>query len=225
MLRNSSHVNDIVTACQALALRGCGSGIGGHVSIRVPGEDKLWINAFDRTLGEVTPDDIMMIDFDGNLLEGDREISVGYEFHPGIYGQREDVNAIVHTHGFWVSALGSMARPLKVRHNISCLFHDNQTMSPDDSFASIGPAIGDNDMILIPWHGAITVGRNIDRAAALHATLEEMAKLDITLEPTGAPELPEEMRGHLRELVDDTAGNLEQTWALMRREVARAEAV
>ena len=64
--------------------------------------------------------------------------------------------------------------------------------------------------------------QGIGRAAALHATLEEMAKLDITLEPTGAPELPEEMRDDLRELVDEKAGYLEQTWALMQREVAKA---
>ena len=185
----------------------------------MPDEDALWINAFDRALGEVTRDDVMMIDFDGNLVEGSREISPGYEFHPGIYSQRDDVNAIVHTHGFWVSALGSMARPLKIRYNISCLFHDNQVMSPDDQFSSIGSAIGSNDTVLIPWHGAIAVGRNIGRAAALHATLKEMAKLDITLEPTGAPEIPEEMRENLRELVDDTAGYLEQTWALMQRQV------
>ena len=99
-------VQEIVTACQALALRGCGSGIGGHVSIRVPGMDALWINAFDRTLGEITADDILMINFDGELLEGNRPISPGYEFHPGIYGQRSDVNAIVHTHGFWGSGAG-----------------------------------------------------------------------------------------------------------------------
>jgi L-fuculose-phosphate aldolase len=215
-----SEVIDIVTACQALALQGCGSGIGGHVSIRVPGRDALWINAFDRTLGEITNDDVMLIDFDGNLLEGDRPISVGYEFHPGIYAQREDVNAIVHTHGFWGSALGSLARPLKIRHNLACFFHDDLAMSPDDSFASIGAAIGTAHTVLIPWHGGITVGRNIGRAAALHRTLEEMARLDVTLEPTGAPEIPEDRRGPLKKLVDEQAGYLEQTWALMQREVA-----
>ncbi len=215
-------VEEIVIACQALGLRGCGSGIGGHVSMRVPGRDALWINAFDRTLSEITADDVLMIDFDGRLLEGDRPISPGYEFHPGIYGQRDDVNAIVHTHGFWGQALGSLNRPLKIRHNIACLFHEDQVMSPDDHFSSIGPAIGTANTIIIPWHGCITVGRSIGRATALHATLEEMARLDVTLEPTDAPELPEDRRAPLKKLVDDVAGYLEQTWDLMQREVAAA---
>lgn len=216
------HVDQIVKACQALAIRGCGSGIGGHVSMRVPGRDALWINAFDRTLGEITADDVLMIDYDGNLLEGDRPISPGYEFHPGIYGQRQDVNAIVHTHGFWGQALGALARPLKIRHNLACVFHENQVMSPDDSFASIGPAIGDADTVIIPWHGCITVGRTIERATALHTTFEEMAKLDVSLEATGAPEIPMDRRDAIKHLVDIEAGYLEQTWDLLQREVAAA---
>ncbi|MGI9622019.1 MAG: class II aldolase/adducin family protein [Acidimicrobiales bacterium] len=213
-------VQDIVTACQALALRGCGSGIGGHVSMRVPGKSALWINAFDRTLGEVTADDVLMIDFDGNLLEGDRPISPGYEFHPGIYGQRDDVNAIVHTHGFWGQALGALARPLKIRHNLACFFHDDQVMSPDDHFSSIGPVIGNASTVIIPWHGCITVGSSIGRATALHTTFEEMAKLDVSLEATDAPEIPEDRRDPIKKLVDDVSGYLEQTWDLLQREVA-----
>lgn len=219
-MTNQPEVTEIVTACRTLSLQGCGSVIGGHVSIRVPGRDALWINAFDRTLSEVTENDILMIDFDGKLLEGDRPISPGYEFHPGIYNQRSDVNAIVHTHGFWGSALASMARPLKIRHNLACIFYDDQVLSPDDSFSSIGTVIGDAHTIIIPWHGCITVGSNIGRAAALHSTLEDMAKLDVTLEPTGAPELPEDRREFLKDLILEKARYLEQTWDLMRRNVA-----
>jgi L-fuculose-phosphate aldolase len=210
----------IVTACQALGLRGCGSVIGGHVSIRVPGERALWINAFDRTLEEVTLDDVLMIDFEGNLIEGNREVSVGHEFHPGIYSVREEVNSIVHTHGMWGTALAALARPLKMRHNLACFFHNDQALSPDDSFASIGPVIGEANTVIIPWHGCITVGTTIGRAAALHATFEDMAKLDVLLESTGAPEIPLEWRDQLKELVDTRAGYLEQTWELMRRQVS-----
>lgn len=219
MTNHPHEVAEIVTACRALSLQGCGDGIGGHVSIRVPGRDALWINAFDRTLSEITETDILMIDYDGNLLEGNRPISPGYEFHPGIYSQRDDVNAIVHTHGFWGQALGALARPLKIRHNLACIFHEDQAISPNDSFTSIGPAIGEANTIIIPWHGCITVGTSIGRAAALHRTLEEMAKLDVTLEASGAQEVPEDRRGPLKKLVLDEAGYLEQTWDLMRRTV------
>ncbi len=211
---------DIVTACRALAANGCDTGIGGHVSMRAEGEDALWINAFDRTLGEVSPNDVMKLDFEGNLLEGNRFVSYGWEFHAGIYGQRRDVNSIVHTHSFWVCALASLARPLKMRHNLCTLFYQDQVMSPDDEFESIGPVIGECSTVLIPWHGGITVGSSLPRAAALHVTLDQMARLDVTLEGSDAPELPEEFRLPLRRLIDEKSGYLEQTWDLMVRQAA-----
>ena len=214
-------VHDIVLACRALTARGCDTGIGGHVSVRAIGEDAFWINAFDRTLGEVTADDVMKLDYGGNLLEGNREVSLGFEFHAGVYQHRRDVNAIVHSHGRWITALASLARPLKMRHNLCCIFHDDQVLSPDDRFESIGPAIEANHTVIIPWHGAITVGATLARAAALHATLEDQAQLDVTLEPTGAPEIPEHLRLGLKKLVDGQAGYLEQTWTLMRRQGRR----
>lgn len=74
----------------------------------------------------------------------------------------------------------------------------------------------------MPWHGAITVGSTVARAAALHATLEAMAKLDVTLDASGdVPELPEEARLPLRNIIDDMSGYLEQTWELMTREAER----
>ena len=79
---------DVVRACQALGAKGLGSGIGGHVSRKAPDLDAFWINAFDRTLAEVTAEDVLLVDYDGNLLEGSREISKGFEFHPAIYQNR-----------------------------------------------------------------------------------------------------------------------------------------
>ena len=222
MSDSESSKEQIVIACQALGLHGCGSGIGGHVSMRAPVENAIWINAFDRTLAEITIDDVLLIDFDGNVLEGNREVSIGVDFHPGIYNEREDVNAIVHTHGPWGTALAGLARPLKIRANLACFFHNDQVLSPDDSFASIGPVIGDANTVIIPWHGCITVGTTIGRATALHATFEDMARLDVLLESSNAPELPIEWRDHLKDLVDTKAGYLEQTWDLMKRKVAAA---
>jgi len=215
-------VDDIVTACRARASRGCDTGIGGHVSVRDPERREFWINAFDRTFGEMTPDDVVKLDYHGNNAADGRFVSYGAEFHAGIYDQRPDVNAIVHSHGTWTTALACLGRPLKMRHNLCTLFHGDQVMSPDDSFASISKSIGSASTILIPWHGAITVGSSVERAAALHATLEDMARIDVTLDASGdIPELPEEVRDHLRELIDQKSGYLEQTWDLMKRQAER----
>ena len=70
-------VVDLVTACKALAARGCDTGIGGHVSLRDPERNEFWINCFDRTLGEMTVSDVVKLDHLGNNVLNDRVVSQG----------------------------------------------------------------------------------------------------------------------------------------------------
>ena len=91
---------DVLDACRGLAAYGLGTGIGGQVSIRVPGEDLMVSHAFDKTFEEMHADDIFVVDFEGRPVGTDRPVSIGIEFHHGIYRQRSNVHAIVHSHGF-----------------------------------------------------------------------------------------------------------------------------
>lgn len=211
----------VAGTCRALAVYGLGSEIGGHVSVRARGEDAYWINAFDRTFEEMTPSDIVKLDLEGDQLEGDRAVSLGADFHEGIYGSRDDVSAIVHSHGPWITALCALGRPVLPWHNLSTFFADECVMSEDDSFEAIAPSLGTASTILIPYHGAITVSENLPRAAALHVTLEFAAELDVRMAPTDAQPMPPEMVARTKELVTK-AGYLDVTYALMLRKAQRA---
>jgi L-fuculose-phosphate aldolase len=212
---------DVLLACRGLAAFGCGDTIGGHVSIRVPGEDAFWCNAFDRALVELEPDDVVKVGFDGTVLSSARYVSVGLGFHAGIYALRPDVNAIVHSHGHWITTQAAFARPPKCWHNLATFFVGDCAMSPDDSLDSIAPALGDKSTILIPWHGAITVAPTIARAAGLHQTLEYVCRLDVTLSDTSATPMPDSMIPGMRSLVE-SVGYLEETWKLIQRRGERA---
>jgi L-fuculose-phosphate aldolase len=212
---------EVLDACHALAVYGLGSGIGGHVSIRVPGERRYWTNALDRAFEEMTIDDIFLLGFGGEMLDTDRDISPGIGFHPGIYELRPDVNAIVHTHGFWITAQSALARPPKMFHNLATYFYGKTAVCPDDEIESIAPAMKANDVaIVIPWHGSITVGATMGEASSLHATLDYIAKLDVTLSATDAQEMPADIIDHIQILLGK-ADYLEKTWELMQRKAAR----
>jgi len=213
--------NDVLLACRGLATSGMGDAIGGHVSIRVPGQDAYWCNAFDRAMAEITPDDVVKVAFDGEVLSPGRYVSTGLTFHSGIYRLRPDVNAIVHSHGYWITAQAALARPPLMWHNLATFFEDDCAMSPDDSLESIAPALGSKSTILIPWHGAITVAESIARAAGLHHTLEFVARLDVTLTGSAASPMPTAMVPEMRSLVEKV-GYLEETWQLIRRQGRRA---
>ena len=206
----------VLEAVRGLAACGLGSGIGGHVSIRVPNKPLFYINAFDKTFEEMALEDIALLDFDGNVVESATRVSPGLTFHHGIYKQRADVNAIVHTHGFWITAQSALGRPVRSLHNLTTYFHERTCVSPSDDFSAIGPALGEDDIaIIIPWHGAITVGKNIADAAALHVTLDYAARLDLTL-PADAPTMPQELATEMRTVLQGV-NYLDMTWELLRR--------
>lgn len=218
----SIYRKQVLDACHALAAYDLGPGIGGHVSVRVPGQDCYWVNALDRAFGEMTLNDIVLADFDNNVLEADRIISVGIGFHPGIYKLRPDVGAIVHTHGYWVTAQSAFGRPPLSWHNLSTYFHGRTAVAPDDEIEAIAPAMKDDDIaIVIPWHGAITMGPDIGSAAARHATFDYACRLDVTLSATSAQPMPDDHLDAIKRLLTKTNYH-ELTWDLMQRRAADA---
>lgn len=206
----------VLEAVHGLAAYGLGPNIGGHVSVRVPGERQFYINAFDRSFEEMRLQDIALLDFDGNVLACESMVSLGQTFHHGIYRQREDVQAIVHTHGFWLTAQSAFGRPVRNLHNLCTYFDGRTCVSPDDDFASIGPALRQDDVaIIIPWHGAITIGPTLADACALHVTLDYAARLDVTL-PAQTPQMPAQTCDHVKSVLA-RSGYLGVTWDLIRR--------
>lgn len=211
--------HDVLATCRAMGARGYGGVIGGHVSARVPGEDRYWTNVLDRAFEEMTIDDIVLMDFQGNVIDGGRGVSPGIDFHQGIYQRRPDLHAVVHTHGFWVTAQSAFARPPKMWHNLCTYFYQRTAVAPDDSLESIAAAMGDEDVaIIIPWHGAITAGIDLGQAAALHATFEYACRLDVTMAGTGAEPMPEASVLKMRTLVE-SADYLTLTGELLLRSV------
>jgi L-fuculose-phosphate aldolase len=207
---------DLLDACRGLAAYGLGTGIGGQVSIRVPGEDLMISHAFDKSFEEMHDDDIFAVDFDGKPVGTDRKISIGIEFHHGIYRQRPDVQSIVHSHGFWATTQAALGRPLRIFANVATPFHGKTCISPNDDFASIGPALGSEDIaIVIPWHGVITIGGSIAEAVALHTTFDYAARQDLML-PLDTPTMPEDQIAEIASMVNGT-GYYQLTWELVRR--------
>lgn len=71
----------------------------GHVSVRVPGRDAYYIQPSTDPRSDVDPDRLIMVDFDGNILEGhDRRPPFEIPIHGEIYRARPDVQSIVHCH-------------------------------------------------------------------------------------------------------------------------------
>jgi ribulose-5-phosphate 4-epimerase/fuculose-1-phosphate aldolase len=85
----------------------------GHVSVRVPGKDQLYIQSRTESRAEVSPESVLLVDFDGNVLEGESKPPSELVIHTEIYRVRPDVGAIVHNHMELATAV-TMAKGVKV---------------------------------------------------------------------------------------------------------------
>jgi L-ribulose-5-phosphate 4-epimerase len=102
----------IVTACRRLVEKGYLMATGGNVSARIIGQAAFAITPSNYDYLKMTPEDVCVLDLDLNPLEGERKPSVESGMHAGIYHARPDVNAVVHTHQVYASALALVRAPI-----------------------------------------------------------------------------------------------------------------
>ena len=102
----------IVEAAQKLTQKGYLMATGGNLSIRISGQNAFAITPSNYDYMKMVPQDICVLDFGLTLLEGSRKPSVETSMHAAIYQARADVNAVVHTHQVYASALALIHAPI-----------------------------------------------------------------------------------------------------------------
>ena len=102
----------IVGVCRGLVEKGYLMATGGNVSARIMGQNALAITPSNYDYLKMAPEDVCVLDLDLNPLEGERKPSVESGMHAGVYQARADVNAVVHTHQVYASALALVNAPI-----------------------------------------------------------------------------------------------------------------
>src|SRR5260221_1962703 len=133
----------------------------------------------------------------------------GVRFNICIYKQRPDVNAIIHTHAPYASALSCTSSPLKVIHMDSAMLYGAAHLPEwpgvpvaDDEGRIISGALGSAKAILLSNHGLLTTGNSIEEATYLAVFFERAARMQLRAMAAGGfkevrPELAEEARDFL----------------------------
>jgi L-ribulose-5-phosphate 4-epimerase len=162
----------IVETAQSLVQKGYLMATGGNLSLRIVGQDAFAVTPSNYDYMKMTPEDVCVLDFGLNPLEGELKPSVESGMHGAIYQVRGDVNAIVHTHQVYASALTLIKAP------IPALF-DEQTRFLGRSveiipYAPSGTGMlrdtvakhvrSHNNAFMMQNHGALIFGHDMERA-------------------------------------------------------------
>lgn len=175
----------LAQACRILAAEGHESGLAGQVTARGDQPGTWWTLDFGTGFEEATPDRMILVDEDLTPLSGGGP-NPGVRFHIWIYRKRADVNAIVHTHAPYASALAATGKPLKTIHMDSAMLHGCAHLAEwpgvplgDEEGRIISGALGEAKTILLANHGLLAAGSSVEEAAYLAVFFERAARMQL----------------------------------------------
>ena len=173
----------VVEAAQALTRKGYLVATGGNLSVRILHSNAFAITPSNYDYMKMTPADVCVLKLDLSRVEGTLEPSVESAMHAGIYRVRGDVNAIVHTHQVYCSALTLIKAPIPALFDEQARFLGRTVeiipYAPSGTgmlAKTIAKRVRDhNNAYMMQNHGALVFGHDMERAVHNVEVLEKCA--------------------------------------------------
>ncbi len=162
----------------------------GNLSIRA--DNIILITPTCTSKGFMTKDDIVLVDLEGNIIEGIKKPTSEILMHLTIYKNRLDVNAVCHAHPIYSTAFASTGKSLtkKVLPEVIISLDEiplvkYATPGTKELSKQLIPFIKKYDALLLENHGVLTLGNNLLDAYFKMETVEHFAKICFIAEQIG----------------------------------------
>lgn len=174
-------------------------GSSGNASLRV--DDHVVISPSSVHYTEMTVDDVVVIDLEGNEVEGTRNPSVETPMHLEIYNTRDDALAVVHTHSIYTSSMAILHEPLppildEIVPKLGAGIRVSKYAMPGTKQLgkNVVEVLDERSAALIANHGSVCIAKTLKDALFLAILLERACKIYMTAKQAGKPiELPEDV--------------------------------
>lgn len=177
---------EIVDLCKQLLNEKHVIGSAGNVSVRIKDEDKQFvlITPSNVRYDEMAPEDILIIDMEGKVIEGKRNPSVEKKMHLSIYKQRDDVNAIIHAHSIYSTVLSALKLTIPPIFEEFVPYIGGEVLCADYGEAGtkelaegVVAVLEERNAVLLANHGNLCCGSHLDGAYTVLQYLERGAKI------------------------------------------------
>ena len=180
---------------------------GGNVSARDPESGLVAIKPSGVRYDDLTAETMVLLDLDGNVVEGSYSPSSDTASHLYIYRHRPDINGVVHTHSRYATAFAAVGRSIPVY--LTAQADEFGGEIPCAGFTLIGDegigrlvveGIGSSPAILLKNHGVFTVGPTAKAAVKAAIMTEDVAATVFMALQLGTPDiLPEDVVAKLHD--------------------------
>lgn len=185
----------VLQAGRDMAGKGLVVGTSGNVSMRLPpedGRDLLAITPTRMYYDLMAVDDIQVVDFEGEPVEGGLIPSVETMLHIGVYRARKGVKAVVHSHSVFASAIAvaGLGIPAILDDQVTSLGGEIACAAyalpgSEELVQNAVAALGDRNAALLPNHGVLAVGRDMREAFTACELVEKTAKIYVMASALG----------------------------------------
>jgi ribulose-5-phosphate 4-epimerase/fuculose-1-phosphate aldolase len=180
---------DICCAARLLYREGLSVANAGHLSVAV-GEDRMLVNHFGPSFATLRPENIVLVDFSGKVIEGDAYVNDTIRLHGIIHRENPHAIAVAHTHPPSIVTYSTFRIVPEIYDQESCLLVDDVGIVTDEyeglaaeeeRVMPIANALRDKRAVFLPNHGAITIGENIQVAFLRMVLLEDMVERNLAV--------------------------------------------
>jgi len=191
----------VVKYAQEMEARDLTVGTSGNVSMRVA--DGAVITPSTIPYLEIAPEDCILMDLEGAVLEGDKVPSVEHKVHLECYKARPDINGVIHAHPTVASAFASARVPLPAFLDEFGVYVGDEVRVADYAISgtveiakSAVETMGETaNAVFLASHGMVCVGRDLAGAMHVARQVERGALIYLYTKMLGGPvDLPEESK-------------------------------
>ena len=188
----------MINAGRVLVDEGQGDYVWGHISARLPNDaGRFLMKAGCIGIEEMTDDNIITIDIEGEKIAGDWPRHNEVYIHSEVLRARPDIHCVIHTHPEHAIAFSSLGKPLAAMSNDGTIFSDGVPVFSETTDLIVDQArgkavaacLGNSNALILRNHGIVTAGRTIEEAVFLAIKLDRACRIQLLAEAAGGPKL------------------------------------
>lgn len=185
---------ELVEYGKKMSAEGLSSGTSGNLSIYLKEEGVVLITPSGIGYFDTTPEDIVVMDLEGNIIEGTRKPSSEWHLHTLFYKNKPEARAVVHTHSKFCTTLATLRMPIKAVHYVIADAGTNEVPCAPyrrygtEELAKVAvESAKESNAVLLANHGIVVCGKNLKSAYGLAKGMEYVAEIQVIAMSVGAP--------------------------------------
>lgn len=208
-------------ACRILAANGQNDAVFGHVSYRKAGENAYWMKPGGFGLEEITPETLILLDLDGQVLVGTHPRHIEYPIHSEVFRARSEITCVVHTHPIYSIAFAATGQPLQALSqegpwftppDVARFTKTSNLIATHELGEAVADTLGQARACYLVNHGIVVAGTSIEEAIHAALCLERASHIQLLASAASAHlhSTPEEESLEKREMFSPRA--LKNLW-------------